>query len=74
MDKVISAEEVDTESEQELHESQLRSRAYEKCIPSFTRMTRNGEVVIKFDRRLVLTRQGDDDLMQNAAKSGSVQV
>ena len=68
---MLMAEDVDTELEKENHLADLKEKAFDKCIPIFTRVSRDSEITIKFDKKLVITSELDK-LMKEIVTSGSI--
>ena len=73
LQRKLLGEDVDIDGEKKRHEKELSDKAYDKCIPIFTRMSRDGEITVKFDRRLIITYDVED-LMKLIVSSGSIQV
>ena len=63
---------VDSAGEEEHNQADLDNYSGE-CIPIFTRIGRDGEVLMKFNRKLVITSDVED-LMEKIVSSGSIQV
>lgn len=63
LDQSVKGEDIDTDAERESHKKDLTTKVMEKCIPIYTRVSRNGEVRVRFARRLKITKDVDT-LMQ----------
>lgn len=72
LQSTIWGEEVDSAGEEESNHADLDNYSGE-CIPVFTRIGRDGHVLMKFSRKLVITSDVDD-LMEKLVTSGSIQV
>ena len=70
---VVSGDEIDTDVEIEAHRKSLELNAKEKCIPIFHRVSRVGEIRIRFSRKLKISDNADR-FMEQIVSSGSIQV
>ena len=73
LEQVVDSEAVNIEMEALLHEKILaKSDVTQKCIPIYTRISRSGDVTIRFTKRIIITTKNVDKMMEKIVSSGSI--